>query len=956
MNRWALWVSKKNTAWSVVVVVAAITVFSLVQLTKIENDDNLLAFLPQDNPEVKSFYEVNERFGSLDLALIGIETDDVFDSDFLDRLRKLTKHLEETRGLNHTLSLANAVDFTPDQQNGGIITSPLVQHLPQDAKDKQALRLRVMSKDHVVGQLISKSGRAVQIYCFLAYGTDPKVMAATIKEEVESVFPDHKKYYGGGPFVSTYIYNSTQKDIRTLTPWAVLAIIIIMTLAFRDFIGVCLVLVSTGIGVLFSIGMMAFFNVPFNIVLGSMPVILFAIGTAYGIHILTRYYSLVQTFGPKRAIVLTMSSVGPTVLAAGLTTAAGLASFVVMDIVPLKTFGFFTALGIVATIFLSLTLIPAIVVIGNLSHRPANSFVVRRWMVKLTVFAQTHRLGVGVALGLISLVAAAWVSRVDTSMDQTTFFAKNSPPDEAQNFLKENFGGSQFVQVHIQGDMNDPLVIREVQKLADHLSILPHVSSVLHLGQAFSLSNAAMVGQYRIPDTPEQVSLLYSFLASDPSIAQLVTPDRKQALIHIKVGSNRSFVLARIIDEIEKIMSAKILKNYVVVDDPKVRSAEQVERKIELAFWRMRSAAKAKGLELTARQLDLVKQHLGSPIPAVKAEVVSRRIEKFLASEECAVDFKTLEDPSWCSQIAGALSGLGPNPNYDAVIAAVARVTKLAGDDILVEDIALSVHFVLVEMWKEQQAAKQAGQLLAELELSQEFDPLATHLQKSWANAFLGLSSPTVMLSAQDNQDYRKLAMTITGLPVMYRGLSSSVTANQIKSLGFALFFVLLIMAIMFRSVLSGLLVSAPTILTLLIIYGGMGLLDVHLDIGTSMLASLILGAGVDYAVHLVAAWRAEDKETMQHAAARAADHTGPAIWTNAIMVSVGFYVLTLGEAKPLQNVGGLTATAMLVAALATFLAIPALARKMSYRKEVAGKEAVGDSEALETILSQITH
>ena len=52
---------------------------------------------------------------------------------------------------------------------------------------------------------------------------------------------------------------------------------------------------------------------------------------------------------------------------------------------------------------------------------------------------------------------------------------------------------------------------------------------------------------------------------------------------------------------------------------------------------------------------------------------------------------------------------------------------------------------------------------------------------------------------------------------------------------------------------------------------------------------------------------------------------TGTAIWTNALMVAAGFYLLTLGEARTLQNVGGLTAAAMLVAALSTFAAVPAL-------------------------------
>ena len=47
--------------------------------------------------------------------------------------------------------------------------------------------------------------------------------------------------------------------------------------------------------------------------------------------------------------------------------------------------------------------------------------------------------------------------------------------------------------------------------------------------------------------------------------------------------------------------------------------------------------------------------------------------------------------------------------------------------------------------------------------------------------------------------------------------------------------------------------------------------LIIGLDIGTSMLASIIIGAGVDYAVHLLAAWRCAEGEPLAKAAARSA-------------------------------------------------------------------------------------
>jgi uncharacterized protein len=221
----------------------------------------------------------------------------------------------------------------------------------------------------------------------------------------------------------------------------------------------------------------------------------------------------------------------------------------------------------------------------------------------------------------------------------------------------------------------------------------------------------------------------------------------------------------------------------------------------------------------------------------------------------------------------------------------------------------------------------------------------------------MDLDSPTVMLPAvagaqAGGSPVRSLTAHVTGLPVMHRGLSASAASNQIKSLIFALVLVVLIMTFYSRSFLGGLLVASPTMLTLLIIYGGMGMIGVRLDIGTAMLASLILGAGVDYAVHLVSSWEAPADAPLREAASRAAERSGPSIWTNAITVALGFFVLTLGEAKPLKNGGGLTAAAMIVAAMATFLAIPVLARRRCYRQRDSDCEAAEEG-ALKKVLGK---
>jgi len=949
-----------HRGWAAAVVVVSLLVSGAGLLTarSMEHEDDLLAFLPSTSPEVRLFHEINKRFGGLDVALVGIHPDNVFSATFLGKLRKLTRTLKDTHGLDHVLTLANAMDFTPDKEKGGIITSLLVDKLPRTPAEEKALRAKVLSRHTMVGNLVSANGEAVLLYAYLAYGSDPKALAHTIRAAVQDAYPRAEVHYGGGPFISTYIYTTTQDDMRRLTPWAVLAIVLIMLLAFRDVVGTALALLSTAMGIAISLGTMSALGVKFNIVLGAMPVILFAVGSAYAIHVLSHYYHHSQHMPVPRALRVTLVSVGPTVLAAGLTTAASLLSFVWMDIRPLRTFGIFTALGITATLGLSLTFVPAVVRLTGIHRKHSESRWLRSILRRVATLAVRRRVWVGVGMGLVSAAGLVLATRVDTRVDESTFFSANSPPARAERFLNRYFGGSQFMQLYLRGDMTDPAVLREVQALADEIRLLPHVSSTLHLGLALGQVNEILVGQARIPDTRAQVRMLYSFLAGDPSAAQLVSPDRKQALMHVKLDTGRAALVEPLIARVEALVRRRVpdaglrrlrVGSRTAGDLAWAQVRALVARRI-LVLERIHGVTPGQG-GVHALEAALSRASEARPAPAK----VAHRVARFLTSEECAVELPEGVDPL---ALGKAMAALGPGASEEAVTTALGRALGRKPDDDLVQDLELSLGGPLDEAWRLERADAAAGRLLADQGLKVPRGGVGQRFRRGLEVSLLDLDTPEVLLPSRAmgggvgaSVAAAPLKVAVNGLPVMHRGLSRSVRNNQFRSLAFALVLVVLIMSVLFRSLWSGLLVSVPTLVTLLVIYGGMGVLGVHLDIGTSMLASIILGAGVDYAVHLAAAWRAPPGGTLEQAAAVAAEESGPAIWTNAVMVSAGFFVLTLGEARPLQNVGGLTAAAMITAALATFLAFPALARKLAYRRDVTALAQEDQDLSGETLL-----
>ncbi len=905
-------VTNTRSAWGIVVVVAVVSALSFGLAGQLEQEDDVLDFLPADNPEIAMFQAINKEFGGLDAALVGIEADNVFDGDFLQRLQATTDALSALPTIDHVLSITNVADFEEDPM-GGVVAGMLVPDIPTSPEESAALRASILSREHIRGALVSDDGTAVVVVAFAGFRADPQAVSSSIQSIVSERFDADQVFWGGAPFISTYIFETTQEDLRRLSPWAVAAILLIMVFSFRDLVGTLLGLVSTGIGILISRACMVVFEVPLNIVLGSMPIILFAVGSAYGIHILSRFNAHAREVDCAEAVRRTIVRTGPVVLTAGLTTAVGLLSFVAMDIGPLQTFGVFTAIGIVATLVLSLTFIPAVLVLIDLQGMTTAKPFAIDWLLGWTRKLWAHKRIVGGALLVVAVIGVALSGRVNSRVDQSAFYSADSPPDRSDRFLTEHFGGSQFIQVLVEGDLRDPVQLRRLRELAERIEQLDHVARVQHIGQPVALLNRMMEGAERIPDNRAKVESLMGFLTGNPAVRQLANESRTRALMHVTVGTVKAVEVEVLLEAIETMVAEDWFTRFKIVDA--TTQTEDVVRG-DLAF-RVHRALREARFEVAP---EAVARALTTPAPTVDAAGVAAAVAAHLQSSESLVRLDAVE----AGAVASAVAGLGPSPSVTDVDAAIAAAISREALDPMVADLSWSVGTPAEEAWAAAQATAAVNGLASALNL-----PLSTVLSNQLSLILLDRNVETV--GVVDGQDPPVMRYTVSGMPVMHQGLSQSVTANQFRSLGFAMGLVALILSVSFRSVRTGLLATAPMALALLVIYGAMGAFEISLDIGTSMLASLIIGAGVDYAVHVLSAWFAREDEPLSVAALRATARVGPAVWTNAVMVAVGFFVLTLGEARPLKNVGGLTAAAMIVAAATTFLVIPVLARRRSY-------------------------
>ena len=159
-----------------------------------------------------------------------------------------------------------------------------------------------------------------------------------------------------------------------------------------------------------------------------------------------------------------------------------------------------------------------------------------------------------------------------------------------------------------------------------------------------------------------------------------------------------------------------------------------------------------------------------------------------------------------------------------------------------------------------------------------------------------------------------------------------AIVGNQLRSIGWTAVLIGAMLLAALRRPRWVAAVMAPVAAATLLLFGGLGWAGVPLGVATSMFAALNLGAGVDFAMQYVYAYRRERRPGMGHPEAVAATlrTTGRGLRCNALVLALGIAVLALSSIKPNRSLGLLLALAILVSYAATLALLPELLRNLA--------------------------
>lgn len=540
----------------IISVILCITLFFGYFLKNIKINPDLTSYLPETDPYVKLARYIGDEYGGNLLAIIALETDDVFNRRTIEQISHLTNEFKQVSGVQYVLSLTNILDIKSTEEGMEIVRLIDEYNLPATEEEFRALKEYTLAKDIYKG-IVSRDARVTLIICRLTRGGTE--VARELKKIVEESNLKEKYYFAGLPFQMLDISDLVIKDIKLLIPFIILVLVIVLWFSYRSLFLVFLPLVAVGISTIWTIGLMSLLKIPLTIISNIMPVILIAVGSAYGIHMISKFQEEKYCVNQSEAISNSLSKVFVPVLLACLTTMIGFVSFIFGSyLTMIREFGIFTALGVFfafinAVIFIPsvLAVLPAKSVNQKISPKKEVSF-----LTHLARFVLNRRLLIVIISILIVVFFALMIPRIERKVDFLDYFKPDTRIKKTEELIIKEFGGSVPIQILINGNLQDPRVLIEVQKLTDFLNTLGEVNNPVSILDYIKEMNYAIVGKKEIPDTPEKVANLFFLIEGEEAITQFINADKTEGVLQATVKGlytkNSTDMMKQIEDYIRK--------------------------------------------------------------------------------------------------------------------------------------------------------------------------------------------------------------------------------------------------------------------------------------------------------------------------------------------------------------------------------------------------------------------
>ncbi len=182
--------------------------------------------------------------------------------------------------------------------------------------------------------------------------------------------------------------------------------------------------------------------------------------------------------------------------------------------------------------------------------------------------------------------------------------------------------------------------------------------------------------------------------------------------------------------------------------------------------------------------------------------------------------------------------------------------------------------------------------------------------------------------AVSNNLELEVVRHEIGGLASLTADLLGNLVPTQIFTSIFALILSALLLMFIFQSIPLGLATLSVLLAGIGVEMGFLVLIRWPLDMMTALVSAMVIGVGIDYAIHVT--WRFREEfgyrcDEAQEALEYTVMNVGRPIVASSLATAGAFLIITITEIMPVRRFGGVTSISLFFSLVATMLVLPSL-------------------------------
>ncbi len=551
--------------------ITALTVLAAVGMQGLHIDTGTESMIAKGSASHLRYEAVVEEFGSDKQTLIFVRDKALWSTEKLTYLKALHTRLAALEIVESVEDLFTLRSLRGEE--GRISSTLLMDYIPQSPADVDQLKKDILYNPLVKGNLISAGGEALALMVTIRPSAMQQLGHAKVYEMMQQEINPSSMHFErlfqiGAARIQTEMEETLFLDMRNLAPLSAGLILLVILLFMRSVTAAFIPLLTAGISLVWTLGMMGWAGIPVNILSAMLPTLIIVIGSTEDTHLIASFLATRRQYPdrePEFCVRRMLNKMGLPLLLTILTTVLGFAGNIFSNMELIRDFALASSFAMLANGLITLMLVPVMLIMMAAPKTSGNRASGEGWLSRgiLQLNNQSNLSLQRLLLGGTLLLCAFFLyqaSKLYVTNDPMSYFKQDRALITDANEVHLHLAGIKTFFITVQSDEEQaflqPKQLRKLEVIESFIHTQNVFDRSISLVDYMKLLNrefhAGDEQWYELPNNKEMASQYLLFMHRQ-ELKRYVSHDYRRAMIVVRHHISDSNLLNRSVDELREV-------------------------------------------------------------------------------------------------------------------------------------------------------------------------------------------------------------------------------------------------------------------------------------------------------------------------------------------------------------------------------------------------------------------